>query len=130
KLETVPANGVDMLGPEVDQGHVVAIERKMSAHIAADCAAAEHHDTLTHHFLPHVFVTSVVCSDAAARISVSRFAPPVLMRLLQHVRLPQVPGARRVAGIAVAQRAFAGRDVIARSADRDPDPLPTALLLA
>lgn len=50
-----------MLGPEVDQRHVVAMQRKMSAHIAADCAAAEHYDTLTHYFLPPWFVTSVVC---------------------------------------------------------------------
>jgi hypothetical protein len=47
--------------PEVDQRHVVAMQRKMSAHIAADGSAAEHYDTLTHYFLPCSLVTSVVC---------------------------------------------------------------------
>jgi hypothetical protein len=37
------------------------MQRKMSAHIAADGSAAEHYDTLTHYFLPCSLVTSVVC---------------------------------------------------------------------
>jgi len=46
--EGVFANGLDIIVPEVDHRHVVAMQRKMSADIAADGAAAEHHDTLTH----------------------------------------------------------------------------------
>ena len=38
----------------------------------------------------------------------NRLHAPSLIRLLHHVRLPQVPGPRRVAWIAVAQRAFSG----------------------
>ena len=57
ELETVLAYCLDMLGPVIDQRHVVAMQRKMPAHIAADCASAEHYDTLTHYFLPHLFVT-------------------------------------------------------------------------
>ena len=61
EFETVFANGLNIIVPEVDQRHVVAVQRKMPAHIAADGAGAEHHDTLTHYFLPNLFVTSVVC---------------------------------------------------------------------
>ena len=60
ELETVLANGLDIIVPEVDQRHVVAMQRQMPAHVTADGAATEHHDTLTHYFLPHLFVTSFV----------------------------------------------------------------------
>ena len=51
EFETVLANGLNIVVPEVDQRHVVAMQRKMTAHVTADGAAAEHHDTLTHCFL-------------------------------------------------------------------------------
>src|SRR5258707_794042 len=54
---------------------------------------------------------------------VSTFPGNALMRLLHHVRCLQVPGAGRVAGILVAQRTFAGRDVIDRSPERKHDRL-------
>src|SRR5262245_4881819 len=52
EFETVPANRFDILGPAVDQRDIVAMRRQMSAHIAADGAAAEHDDPLTHDVLP------------------------------------------------------------------------------
>src|SRR5712692_9519831 len=52
EFETVLADCLDMLVPEVNHRHVLVMQRKMSAHVAADCAAAEHNDTLTHYFLP------------------------------------------------------------------------------
>src|SRR5262245_50265195 len=55
--------------------------------------------------------------------------PPASLRLLHHVRLPQVPGARRVAGIGVAQRAFAGRDVVDWPAERERDRLHAGILV-
>src|SRR3982074_2286739 len=61
ELDAVPADGLDMLVPEVDQRHIVAMQRKMSAHIAADGTAAEHHDALTHYFLPPLLGTAVFC---------------------------------------------------------------------
>jgi hypothetical protein len=54
---------------------------------------------------------------------------PVLMRLFHHVGFPQVPGAGRVAGISVAQRAFTGRDVIDRSPERERDRLHAGVLV-
>ncbi len=48
EFETVGANGLDILVPKIDQRHVVAMQGKMPAHVAADCAGAEHYDTLTH----------------------------------------------------------------------------------
>src|SRR5205823_14840534 len=74
ELKTVLANCLDMLGPEVDQRHVVAMQRKMSAHIAADCAGPEHYDTLTHYFLPHLLVTSVAWAHRERKWSAPRSA--------------------------------------------------------
>ena len=61
EFQTVLANGLDIVVPEVDQRHVVPVQRKMPAHIAADGASSEHHDALTHYFLPNLFVTSFAC---------------------------------------------------------------------
>ena len=53
EFETVLANGLNIVVPEVDQRHVVAMQCKVSAHVATDGTAANHHDSLSHHFLPH-----------------------------------------------------------------------------
>ena len=64
ELETVFADGLDIVVPEVDQRHVVTVQRQMPADITADGAAAHHHDTLSHYFLRILLATSFMSRDA------------------------------------------------------------------
>src|SRR4029079_16351698 len=68
-------------------------------------------------------------AGSCAHMSATRIYAPVSTRLFQHVGLPQVPGARRVPGIPVAQRAFAGRDVIDWPPARERDRLHAGILV-
>src|SRR5262245_16750127 len=109
EFKTVLANGFDVLGPKVDQRHVVAMQRKMSAHIAANCAAAEHYDALTHHLLLHVITRSDdKTSDDFGTLAIfgrSNSAPivdhhniPLLSDLSGELLMAREPGRSVVAG--------------------------------
>ncbi len=50
--QPVLADGLDVLGPRVDQGHVEPVMRELAPGIAADCAGADHRDTLVHDLIP------------------------------------------------------------------------------
>jgi UvrD-like helicase C-terminal domain len=76
----------------------------------------------------HLGAISII-DTSSTQLCVRMFYPPVLIRLLHHVRLPQVPRPGRVAGLAVAQRAFSGRDVIHRSPERERDRLHAGVLV-
>ena len=60
ELEAARANRLDVLGPHVDQRHVLAVMREIAADVTAERAGADDCDAFTHNpCLPTLYVAAI-----------------------------------------------------------------------
>src|SRR3978361_371380 len=68
--QAIPLDLLDMLGPRIDKGDILAFPRHMRAGISTNCARADNGDLLAHGTPPHhCSGTSVILSFGFGQIS-------------------------------------------------------------